>query len=50
VDGSARLEKGELLSYWGSGTPVPLWFRELLREKHLADIIDFPYIPSGFYE
>jgi hypothetical protein len=33
-----------------SGTPVPLWFREVLREKHLADIIDFPYIPSGFYE
>jgi hypothetical protein len=33
-----------------SGTPVPLWFREVLREKHLADIVDFPYGPPDFYE
>lgn len=33
-----------------SGTPVPSWFRAVLREKHLADITDFPYAPSGFYE
>jgi hypothetical protein len=32
------------------GTPVPSWFREVLREKHLADIVDFPHGPSSFYE
>jgi hypothetical protein len=33
-----------------SGTPVPSWFRAVLREKRLTDIADFPYAPSGFYE
>ena len=33
-----------------SGTPVASWFREVLRTKHLADIADFPYTPSSFYE
>ena len=32
-----------------SGTPVPGWFRKVLRQKHLADIADFPYCPSAFY-
>jgi hypothetical protein len=26
-----------------------LWFRKVLREKHLTDIVDFPYGPSDFY-
>jgi hypothetical protein len=29
------------------GTPVPAWFRAVLREKHLADIVDFPPCPSS---
>jgi len=33
-----------------SGTPVPSWFREVLRQKRLSDIADFPYSPSGFYD
>jgi hypothetical protein len=33
-----------------SGTPVPGWFRQVLRQKHLADIADFPYCPSAFYD
>jgi hypothetical protein len=33
-----------------SGTPVAAWFRAVLRTKHLADIADFPYTPSSFYE
>jgi hypothetical protein len=33
-----------------SGTPIPSWFREVLRQKHLADIPDFPYSPSYFYD
>jgi hypothetical protein len=33
-----------------SGTPVPSWFRVVLRAKNLLDIADFPYSPSGFYE
>ena len=32
-----------------SGTPVATWFREVLRQKYLADIADFPHSPSGFY-
>lgn len=32
-----------------SGTPIPWWFRKVLRQKHLADLADFPYAPSGFY-
>jgi hypothetical protein len=32
------------------GTPVPWWFRGVLRAKNLSDIADFPYGPSGFYE
>jgi hypothetical protein len=32
-----------------SGTLVASWFREVLCTKHLADIADFPYIPSRFY-
>jgi len=32
------------------GTPVPSWFRTVLRQKRLADIADFPYSPSRFYE
>ena len=31
------------------GTPIPAWFREVLRQKQLADIADFPYSPSRFY-
>jgi hypothetical protein len=31
------------------GTAIPWWFRKVLRQKHLADIIDFPYTPSRFY-
>jgi len=31
-------------------TPVPVWFREVLRQKHLSDIAAFPYGPSCFYE
>ena len=31
------------------GTPIPSWFRDVLREKHLADIVDFPHGPSDFY-
>jgi hypothetical protein len=32
------------------GTPVPPWFRAVLRQKHLADLAAFPYGPSGFYD
>ena len=32
------------------GTAIPMWFRKVLRKKNLADITDFPYGPSGFYE
>jgi hypothetical protein len=32
------------------GTPVPSWFREMLRQKHLGDIILFPYCSSGVSE
>ena len=32
------------------GTPIPTWFRQVLRQKDLADIADFPYSPSRFYE
>lgn len=34
-----------------SGTPVASWFREVLREKHLADVVDFPHTssPTGSY-
>jgi hypothetical protein len=31
------------------GTPVPSWFRAMLRQKQLADIAAFPYGPSRFY-
>jgi hypothetical protein len=31
------------------GAPIPWWFRKVLRQKHLADIADFPYTPSRFY-
>ena len=31
------------------GNPIPGWFRKVLRQKHLADIADFPYTPSCFY-
>jgi hypothetical protein len=31
-------------------TPVPVWFREVLRQKHLSDIAAFPHGPSCFYE
>ena len=31
-------------------TPVPVWFREVLRQKHLSDIAAFPHDPSCFYE
>ena len=33
-----------------SGTPIPSWFRNVLRQKHLTDITDFPYSPSRFYD
>jgi hypothetical protein len=29
------------------GTPVPAWFRTVLRAKHLADIVDFPHCPAS---
>jgi hypothetical protein len=29
------------------GTPVPVWFREVLRQKHLGDIAHLPYCLSG---
>ena len=32
-----------------SGAPVAVWFRAVLRTKHLADIAHFPYTPSSFY-
>jgi hypothetical protein len=32
------------------GTPVPAWFRTMLRQKQLADIAAFPSSPSGFYD
>ena len=32
------------------GTPIPSWFREVLHQKSLLDIADFPYAPSCFYE
>lgn len=31
------------------GTAIPLWFRNVLRDKELTDIIDFPNCPSRFY-
>ena len=31
------------------GTPIPWWFRKVLRQKHLADIAYFPHTPSSFY-
>jgi hypothetical protein len=31
------------------GTPIPSWFRGVLRQKALVDIADFPYGPSSFY-
>ena len=31
------------------GTPIPQWFRNVLHQKHLADIADFPHTPSCFY-
>ena len=31
------------------GTAIPVWFRHILRTKHLADLPDFPYCPSDFY-
>jgi hypothetical protein len=31
------------------GTPIPWWFRKVLRQKHLADIAYFPHTPSCFY-
>jgi hypothetical protein len=30
-----------------SGTPVPGWFRKVLRQKHLADIAEFPSCPAA---
>lgn len=32
-----------------SGTSVASWFREMLRTKHLDDIVIFPTNPSDFY-
>ena len=32
-----------------SGTAVAAWFREILRTKHLDDIVVFPTSPSDFY-
>ena len=33
-----------------SGTAIPSWFRDILRKKHLSDIVDFPHCPSRFYD
>lgn len=32
------------------GTPIPSWFRTILRKKQLSDIVDFPHCPSHFYD
>jgi hypothetical protein len=32
------------------GTPVPGWFRAVLRQKQLADIAAFPSSPSCLYD
>jgi hypothetical protein len=32
------------------GTAIPMWFRNVLRQKNLLDMIDFPYCPSCFHE
>ncbi len=32
------------------GAPIPQWFREVLHQKRLADIANFPYTPSRFYD
>ena len=32
------------------GTAIPLWFRKVLRDKKLPDMIDFPDCPSCFHE
>ena len=32
------------------GTPIPGWFRKVLHQKYLADIVDFPNTPSRFYD
>lgn len=40
-------------NYYITGDPgaaIPLWFRNMLRKKELADITDFPTCPSCFYE
>jgi hypothetical protein len=29
------------------GTEVPAWFRAVLRQRELADIVRFPYCTSG---
>jgi hypothetical protein len=43
-------KKANFYSTGVPGTPVPPWFREVLRQKHLTDITDFPYSPSCFYD
>lgn len=32
------------------GTPIPSWFRTILRKKQLSDIVHFPHCPSRFYD
>jgi hypothetical protein len=31
------------------GTPIPWWFRKILHQKDLADMVYFPHTPSCFY-
>jgi hypothetical protein len=42
-------KKGNFYITGVPGTSIPSWFRDILRQKHLADIADFPYSPSRFY-
>jgi hypothetical protein len=40
-------------NFYITGTPgaaIPLWFRKILRDKNLPDLIDFPELPTCFHE
>ena len=32
------------------GTAIPVWFRNVLRQKELSEITNFPSCPSCFYD
>jgi hypothetical protein len=44
------LKKANFYITGGPGTPVPPWFRDVLRQKQLADIAAFPACPSCLYD